>query len=137
MILNGLEPRRMDRRGFLLTAAFTACGRPKGSGFAGYAFVSNEEGRSIGVVDLTTFTLHREIPLDAIPSVLLAHWARPVVYALAPHSGTIYEIDLSSLTVKRKVRMAGPVGSMKMAPDGESIWALNREALVRLALDRF
>src|SRR4051812_2708820 len=123
MILNGLRPGWIGRRRFLaIAAALTACGRPKGSGFAGYAFVANEEGRSIGVVDLTTFTLHREIPLDASPSALLAHWAKPVVYALAPHSGTIYEIDVPSLTLKRKARMAGPVRSMKMAPDGESIW---------------
>lgn len=127
-----------SRRGFLLgLAALAGCGRPKGKGFPGHAFVANEDGRSIGVVDLTSFSLVRQIRIESAPLEILAHSSRPVVYALCSQS--ILEIDASAMKVRRRVHLAASLVCARFSPDGHSIWALCREphSLVRLPLDAF
>ena len=47
-----------------LTPALS-CRRPPAIGFN--AFVANEEGRSVAVVDLTTFRVIRQIGIDGAP----------------------------------------------------------------------
>ena len=55
----------ITRRTFLLTpAVLAACGRRRGSGFDGYAFVAAQEGRAVAAVDLIAFAVARHIRLD-------------------------------------------------------------------------
>src|SRR5712692_1605281 len=133
-------PRRRFLQGSLTALATAAgCGRRKGTGFAGYAFVANEESRSVAAVDLTAFAVRRHIVLDASPAAIVAHPQQAYVYALAPAAGTVYEIDAAALKIRRKVRAGGPLVSMRMAPGAGALWLLCREpkSLIRLGLDAF
>ena len=131
----------VSRRIFLaLTAAALAgCGRKKGSGFDGYAFVANEEGNAVAVVDLMAFAVARLIRLDAGPTQVVANPAHPAVYALTPSTGTIHEIATGTLSVRRKVQVAKTAISLRLAPDHESLWVVCREPrrLVRVPLEQF
>ncbi len=131
----------MNRRSFLAaSAAFLAgCGRPKGTGFDGFAFVANQDGRAVAVVDLSAFAVARHIPLGDGPTAVIAHPRRPAVYVLCPDSATVCEIASDKLAVTRRVLAARAAVSMRLEPGGEALWILCRQPrqLVRLPLDRF
>ena len=127
------------RREFLFgSAALLGCGKRRASGFSGYAFIANQESRSVAAVDLTAFAMIRQIPLEAGPTAVIAHPKQPLVYVLTPEIGVVYEISALRLAVTRKSRLGAPAISMRMAPDGPALWALCREprSLVRLSLDQ-
>jgi YVTN family beta-propeller protein len=117
--------------------ALAGCGRRRGVGFDGYAFVANEEGAAIAAVDLTAFAVARHIHLDANPAAVLADPVRPAVYALTPATGSIHEIGSGTLAFRRKVQVARSAVAMRLAPDGQSIWVLSEQPkqLLRLRLD--
>ena len=128
----------VSRRALLVSSAVAlACGKPKATGFLGYCFVANQEGRSVGVVDLTRFRVRRQIPLDAAPSQVVAHPNKPKALVLAPESGTVYEIDAATLAVSRRVRAGNDALGMRLARGGEAVWVLYRDpaSLVELPLD--
>jgi len=128
------------RRSFLAgSASALACGRRRGTAFPGYAFVANQGERSVAAVDLTRFSVERQIRLEAAPSDVMADSKRSFVYALTPQNGAVSAIAATDLAVKRKLSLGGPAVSMRMAADGGSLWVLCRSphALVRVALDRF
>src|SRR6202035_4196506 len=114
-----------SRRAFVLgsVAAISGCKR-LGTGFPGSAFVANQGENSVAVVDLTEFSVSKQIRLDAAPSAVVAHSERRSVFVLAPQNGTIYEIDAALLAVKRKLSLGGRAISMRLAPDGASLWVL-------------
>jgi YVTN family beta-propeller protein len=116
-----------------------ACQRRLAVGFPGYAFVANEDGRSVAAVDLSTFSVTKEIGIDGNPTAILSHWRRPAVYVLTPESGVVHEIDPVSLSVRRKARVAPSATALRLAPDGDSLWVLSRESrtLTQLAVDTF
>ncbi len=118
----------MYRRTFLSLAAgaAAACSKPKASGFPGYAFVANQEGQAIAVVDLSAFAVAKHIPLEGKPSEVIAHPTRPSVYALTSANGTIHEIDSASLKFSRKVSLGQPVDHIRLSNDGQTVWALAR-----------
>src|SRR5262245_2924969 len=96
--------RNVDRdisRRCLLAAAMYGCAR-KPRGYAGYAFVANQEGRSVAVVNLKRFTMARQIPLEAAPSAVIADPARPAVYVLTPENGVVSEIEAQPPALKRR-----------------------------------
>ena len=99
--------------------------------------MANQESRSIAIVDLNNFRRIPAIPVDAAPSLVLAHPSRPKGYALAPATGTVYEIDAAKFSVSRRVRAADEVVSMKLDPAGNSLWVLARRpaALIQIPLD--
>ncbi len=131
----------ISRRSLLLAPlAAAACRRKRGSGFAGYAFVANEDGQAIAVVDLTAFAVIQHIPLDGSPTAVIASPVRPVIHALTPSNGTLHEISTArKLEVRRKLRVASTAVSMRMAGAGDSIYVLCRapRQLVRIDLDTF
>jgi len=130
----------MNRRTFLFgSLAAMACGRRRATGFPGYAFVANAGERSVAAVDLTDFSVVRQIRLDAEPSGVVAHGGRRAVYALMPENATIFEIDGAGLAVKRKLSLKGTAISMRLDPVAADLWVLCRSphALVRVGLDRF
>jgi YVTN family beta-propeller protein len=89
------------------------------------------------VVDLTTFGRWHPIPLPDAPSAVLPHPRGSKVFALAPDSGTIFEVDVASLAVSRRRRVANRAISMLLASEGGGLWVLTREpaALLELSLD--
>jgi YVTN family beta-propeller protein len=121
--------------------AALGCGRKKATGYPGYCFVANRGSRSVTAVDLSTFRVRKQIPVDAPPSAMLAGPAseKPKVYALAPNAGAVYEIDVASLTVSRKAWGGSQAVAMRLAPQGDALWALYREpaALVQIPLGSF
>jgi len=130
----------ISRREALLAPLVAAgCGRRKGTGYPGFAFVANQAGRSLGAVDLSTFSLARQIALEAAPSQVLAVRKLARAYALAPQSGLIFEVDTRSLTVARTARLGSPATGLRLARDEQALWALCPEArqLVEIPLERF
>ncbi len=131
----------ITRRSLLLApaAALAACGRRKGAGFNGYAFVANEEGRAVAAVDLIAFAVARHIALDASPTAVIADPLRPAVYALTPETGCVHEIGTGTLAVRRKVQTSRTALGMRASADGRSLWVLATQPrqLVRISLDQF
>lgn len=115
----------MRRRLFLAGGLAAACRRRRGAGFPGYAFVANEEGQAVAVVDLTAFAVARHIRLSGNPSSVIAHPSRPSVYALTPGSGTVHEIDSARFSYGRRTACCSSAVSMRLS--GESLWVLSRE----------
>ena len=129
--------RSLSRRNLLLApAGALACRRNKATGYPGYAFVANREGHSVAAVDLTRFRVWKQIALDAAPTAVLPHPARPRVFVLAPDAGTVYEIDAPTLAVSRRVRAGSSALGMRLAPDQQSLWVAYRDPaeLVELPL---
>jgi DNA-binding beta-propeller fold protein YncE len=129
----------ISRRTLLLSPAlaFAACRNPKATRFPGYCFVANQDGRSVGVVDLSSFRVRKQIHLDAAPTIVLRHPQHPKVFVLAPQGGTVYEIDAVSLEVGRTARAGSQAVDMQVSPRGDALWVLYRDpaALVEVPLD--
>jgi YVTN family beta-propeller protein len=128
----------MTRRHWLASALVLAgCGRKKGSGFPGYAFVANEEARAVAAVDLTAFAVARHISLDAAPTAVVAHPRERTVYVLTPESGQLHEIDAANLKVRRSVRVAQMAHSIRLSPSNTEMWVAcsNPRQLVRVRLE--
>jgi YVTN family beta-propeller protein len=122
-----------------LAAVLPGCRPKRGSGFPGYAFVANQEGRTVAAVDLTAFSLVRHIQLETGPTAISADPVRKTVHVLTPDDGTVHEIDPGQLVVRRKLRVAQKAVSMRTAPDGSALWILCLEPrqLVKIRLDSF
>ena len=120
----------MDRRSFCLVtggaAALAACRRQRHTAFPGYAFVANEEGQSVAVVDLTAFAVVKHIRLDGNPTGVVKHPRKPAIYVLTPNNGAVHEIGADSLALSRSLRVAAGALSMRLAPDGEALYILSR-----------
>ena len=128
----------ISRRTLLLSPALAlaACRKPKATRFSGYCFVANQDGRSVAVVDLSSFRVRKQIHLDAAPTVVLRHPHNPTVFVLAPQGGTVYEIDAVSLEVRRTARAGSQAVDMQVSPRGDALWVLYRDpaALVEMPL---
>lgn len=141
--LRGISvPSKMVSRRALLLSSFAtvnSCQRQRGSGWSGYAFIANQEGRAIAAVDLTAFAVARHIRLDDAPDAIIAHVSKPLVYALTPASGTLYEIDARNLAIRRTLSLGGPATAMRLEPGGQCIWILSGPGrrLLRVPLDEF
>jgi DNA-binding beta-propeller fold protein YncE len=126
------------RRTFLALPALSlaaACSRRRTSpGFRGYAFVANEDSKSIAAIDLEAMAVARHIPLDAAPVRVLSAAKRPFAYALGATSGTVYEISLDRLNAGNKVVAGSNALAMQMTSDESALYVLTREprALVRV-----
>ncbi len=110
-----------------------SCRRRKVAGFEGYAFVANSAGQAVAVVDLGAFATIRHIRLDAHPVQVLSHPSLPAVYAVTPASGGVHRIDTDTLQLDGSVHCAA--ASVEMAPGGESMWALTRDAQRLIPID--
>jgi len=124
----------VSRRAFLGVPLAVACGKKTATGFRGYAFVANEEGQAIAVVDLQALAVAKHIPIEGQPTQVVAAKTRTSVYALAPAAGTLFEIQSDRLSVKRKLNV-GPAISMRMDPQERGLYVLTSQALLRVGLD--
>ena len=129
----------LSRRAFFLLPALAACSRREGGGYHGYAFIANQEGQALAVVDLEVMAVARHIALEGSPAQVLAAATRPAVYALTPETGTVHEIQFYRLSVARKAAVASSAVSMALAPDEKALFVLTRQprALVSVDLDSF
>ncbi len=119
----------ITRRGFLAASALAgaSCGPRRASGFDGYAFVANSEGRAIAAVDLTAFAVVRHVRLDADPTEVIAHPASQTVLALTPATGCVHDIDGSRLALRRKLQAGSAAAGMRMPwQDPERVVVLYR-----------
>ncbi len=114
------------------------CGRQAKRGFAGYAFVANEDGQAVAAVDLTALTLVRHVRLDAAPGPLLSHAQRQRVYALTPSNGNVHDIAVRTLAREQWVATGGRGLDMRFDPKRPSLWVLTAEPnqLVEVSLER-
>ncbi|MBC7928255.1 MAG: hypothetical protein H7039_21630 [Bryobacteraceae bacterium] len=117
--------------------AVAGCRRQRGDGYNGYAFVANQDGKAVAAVDLTAFAVAKHIALGDSPTEILAHPSKPLIYALAPASGKIYEIDAAKLSVTKKLWLGGEATTMLTEPGGGCIWVLSGpgKRLLRVAFD--
>lgn len=126
-----------SRRALLAALPVLSCGRRHGSGFAGYAFIANELSRAVAAVDLTTFSLVRQMPLGAAPGAVAAHPSEPRAWVLAPAEGMVSEIDARRLEVVRRAHLSGPALGMRLGAGGGNLWILQPAALISIPLDTF
>ncbi len=129
----------MRRRQFLAlsaAASLESCSKTKVSGFPGYAFVANQEGKAIAAVDLSAFAVARHIPVDGRPSEILAHPTEQKVFALTPENGAIHEIDSANLKFSRVWKAGQSLTHIRLSADGNTIWTLakNPNRLLELRL---
>lgn len=129
----------IGRRWFLYTSVgfLAGCRKKRASGYPGYVFVANYEGRAVAAVDLNLFAVIKHIAMDAAPSAILAHAKRDAVYVLEPEAGKVAEIEVTSLAVRRKARAGAQALDMRFSRDARHLWVLCKEPrqLVRLTLD--
>ncbi|MBK5292725.1 MAG: hypothetical protein JJE04_13730, partial [Acidobacteriia bacterium] len=105
-----------SRRQLILSTVLSsiAC-KKKGLGFAGHAFVANQEGKAVAVVDLTAFAATRHIPLPASPTQVATHSSRPFVYALTPDSRSVHQIHANSLSLGRAAKLPGQPEALRFS----------------------
>ncbi|MGH9628257.1 MAG: YncE family protein [Bryobacteraceae bacterium] len=132
----------MHRRSFLIAglAPWTAACRRGAEGFDGYAFVANQEGKAVAVVDLgASFALIKHIGLNAAPTAILSHPNQPFIYVLTPETGVVHEISTLEMAVVRKVQAAPSAVAFRLAQDNSAIWVLSRESrsVIRIPLQSF
>jgi DNA-binding beta-propeller fold protein YncE len=121
---------------FAGAAMAVACRSKRGVPFPGYAFVANNEARTVAVVDLAAFAVKKQIRLEDAPTALASHPTRPFVYVLTPASGVLHEIDAASLAVSRRVQTGNPAVTMRLAPaNDDAAWVLGSDRrLIRVDL---
>src|SRR5687768_8002108 len=124
------------RRLLLGSLAFAGC-TEKERGFSGLAFIANQDGQAVAVVNLAALALVRHVHLDAHPTQVLTRHQLPAVYAVTPGSASIHEIDAQSLAAGRKATLGAEPSLVRLDPRGEALWALcggNRQ-LIRVPVN--
>lgn len=121
----------------LLALPLAACSRRKASGFPGYAFVANEEGKAVAAVDLTAFAVVKHLRLDAAPSSVLVSTSRPAAYILTPETGSVHEISTDKLIATGRIAAGQKALSMWLTPDQSALYVVCREPrqMTRIALN--
>ena len=117
--------------------AGAGCGSKRKAGFAGYAFVANEDGQAIAAVDLTAFAVIRHIRLEAKPTDVASGRSVPAVYALTPANGTVHEIATDHLEVRRKLARGSTAVSMRVRGPNLLVLYRNPRRLTAIDMDRF
>lgn len=117
----------LSRRALLAAPVLAACSRKKASGFPGFAFVANEDGRAIAAVDLTAFAVAKHIRLDARPTAVAIAPADASVYVLTPETGSLHQIRGDDLTVAARLAVTRTALAMQLCPVKRRIYVLSRE----------
>jgi DNA-binding beta-propeller fold protein YncE len=113
------------RRELLFGAAAVLSGCRKQRGFSGYAFVANEDGRAIAVVDLQALALVRHVRLNAAPVAVLPHPTRDSILTLTPETGTVHEIAVARMQKTGQVYAGSGAHRMSLSPDEPALWTLS------------
>ena len=127
----------MTRRDWLTgTGALlaSACGRPKGRGYDGYALVATSGDESLGVVDLTAFRLVKHIPLGASPTAVTGSSDEAFSYVATSSTGTIHELNRELAQVSSR-RVARDVSAIRATPDGKRLIAVSQSSRELIELE--
>lgn len=117
----------MTRRQWLACSGLsllTACRRAKATGYPGYALIATSGDKSLGVVDLTSFSLKTPIGLGAAPTAVVPHPSGDHSYVLTPSTGSIHLID-SQLRRTVSRRLADVLSEIRVTADGKRVVALS------------
>lgn len=126
----------ISRRTILGGAALlAACNKQPGAGYPGFAFVATAGSPAVAAVDLMAFAVKSRVELPSAPSALIRHpdQRRERIFALAPKSMTLEEIDTKARRRVRGVKLPGAPVSV-IARDGR-IWCLIKEPALLAAVD--
>jgi DNA-binding beta-propeller fold protein YncE len=118
----------LTRRQYLALTGFAlanACRTRKGTGFAGYALVSNAGGRALSVVDLTQFRVARSISLAAPASKVLPA-SKSGCFVLTPSNGSVALLDPELRVIKSR-RFSDDLSDISLSPDGETVLATSAD----------
>ncbi len=116
----------MTRREWIAASGIafsSACQRPKGRGYAGYALIATSGDESVAVVDLTAFRLLKPILLRAQPTAVLPAGSSGRSYVLTPASGSVHLID-AALQVTATRKLADELSEIRLTPDGKRLLAI-------------
>jgi YVTN family beta-propeller protein len=129
----------VSRRHFVLGGLGAAGCSQKERGFSGLAFIANQDGRAVAVVNLAALALVRHIHLDAHPTQVLTRQALPAVYAVTPGAEAVCEFDPQTLTAKRTAGLGSAPIYGRFDPDGAALWLLCGQGrqLIRVPVSRF
>ena len=108
-------------------AVASACGRKKGSGYAGYALIATSGDETVAVVDLRAFQLLDPIAVGAPPSAVITNDARTHGYVLTPGNGSVHVVD-ANLEVVRSRKLADEISEIRLTSDGRRVIAVSRVA---------
>jgi hypothetical protein len=107
---------------FSALAVASACRPRKGTGFPGYALISNSGDHSLSAVDLTAFRLARTVPLTGSPKdILLAADGRSFV--LTPENGTVHVVGPDLRVIKSR-KLSDTVSAICLSPDTNTLIAI-------------
>ncbi|MBY0505523.1 MAG: hypothetical protein K2X03_16540 [Bryobacteraceae bacterium] len=129
----------LTRRDFVAATAglgLAACGRTEPVANS-YAFVANSEGRAIAVIDLAVFTLAGRIPLAADPTEVIASPGRRAIFALSAADGMLYEIDVRSRQITRRVAVGAGVRALHLANDASTLCMVVKQQVVLVGRKNF
>lgn len=118
---------RLTRRQWLACSGLsllTACRRAKATGYPGYALIATSGDKSLGVVDLTSFSLKPAIPLGAAPTAVVPHPSGDRSYILTPSTGSVHLID-NQLRRAASRRLADVLSELRITPDGKRVVAVS------------
>lgn len=116
----------MTRREWLSASGIlllTACGRPKVTGYAGYALIATSGEKSVAAVDLTAFRLSKTIALPAEPTAVLPGGLQGHSYVLTPSLGSVHLVD-SALQVSASRKIADQLSEIRLTADGKRLLAI-------------
>lgn len=113
----------MTRRDWIAASGLaiaSACGRPKGAGYAGYALVATSGDNSLAVIDLSTFKLLKPIPLSGKPTAVLPAKSPGQSYVLTPENGSVHLVSAGlHISVSRK--LADQLSQIRLTRDGKRL----------------
>ncbi len=102
----------------------TACRRAKATGYPGYALIATSGDKSLGVVDLTSFSLKPAIALGSAPTAVVPHPSGDRSYVLTPSSGSVHLID-SQLRRTASHRLSDVLSELRITGDGKHLVAVS------------
>ena len=117
----------MTRRDWLALSGgfcFSACARPKGSGYSGYAIVATAGDQSLSVVDLKAFRLQKQVALGGAPSAIITAPHSADVFALLPEDGTVVALD-HQCAVRARFHLASELSAARLTADGKTLVAIS------------
>ena len=98
------------------------CERSRVTGFPGYVVIATAGERSVALVDLSTFRLSKEVPVNEAPSTVIANPILKTSYVLTPKSGTVHALNSSFERVHSR-RLSDELFNLALAPGGKHLWA--------------
>ena len=108
-----------------LAAVTAACHRKAYKAFDGFAFVANGEGKSVAVVDLSSFSVSHQIALNAEARQILAHPSGSSVYTLTNEG--VSQLSPKTFSSKAEIRLKSSPFSMRLSPDGTLLWVIGAD----------